>query len=90
MDKAFTDAVKKLKSGTWIKVKWDDSPEPTLALFLNYVSGDKQDGTYSSRYRGDRTVLCWYPHDKIHGMNVSKFAVHTQVVEILGPVVVPI
>lgn len=88
--KEMEEQARNLKPGTWVRVAWLDR-EPTVLLFMGY-GGPSRAGKYRRTYKGERSLVCYYPQfdgDSPSHHRVSGHAQHTQVIEILGSVQVP-
>lgn len=68
-----------LKPGTWLELKWDDSPNTRGLLLGNLTELSPKER------KGDVSLLVYYPHSGDTNSN----AVHTQVVGILGMLSIP-
>lgn len=73
-----------LVPGTWVTVSWRDI-EPQLALFVGYRYGSKKDGSYPKNFKGDRSIMCYYPDTG----ECNDGAQHTQVTAVHDKLVVP-
>ena len=67
----------KTKPGTWLRIMWNDN-EDSVVLLL----------TPLRRTPGELDIDCWSP-DFLLGSPVLPYVVHTQVVEVLDPIVPP-